>query len=113
MKSGNYVPDSGDIVWLNFTPQAGHEQRGKRPALVIYPKIYNEKTSLFICVPITSEIKGYPFEVPIPKGLEVKGVILSDQIKSLDYKVRDATFICKLPDKNLKEVKKRIALLVT
>ncbi len=113
MKSGNYVPDSGDIVWLNFTPQAGHEQRGKRPALVISPKIYNEKTSLFICVPITSKIKGYPFEVPIPKGLEVKGVILSDQIKSLDYKVRDATFICKLPDKNLKEVKKRIALLVT
>ena len=111
MKSGNYVPDSGDIVWLNFTPQAGHEQRGKRPALVISPKIYNEKTSLFICVPITSKIKGYPFEVPIPKGLEVKGVILSDQVKSLDYKVREAVYICKLPQKVLKEVKKRIALL--
>ena len=111
MKSGNYIPDSGDIVWLNFTPQAGHEQRGKRPALVISPKIYNEKTSLFICVPITSKIKGYPFEVPIPKGLEVKGVILSDQVKSLDYKVREAVYICKLPKNTLKEVKKRIALL--
>ena len=112
MKSGSYVPDSGDIVWLNFTPQAGHEQRGKRPALVISPKIYNEKTSLFICVPITSKIKGYPFEVAIPQDLEVKGVILSDQIKSLDYKVREATFICKLPQHTLQEVKKRIALLI-
>ena len=112
MKSGSYVPDSGDIVWLNFMPQAGHEQRGKRPALVISPKIYNEKTSLFICVPITSKVKGYPFEVALPQGLEVKGVILSDQIKSLDYKVREATFICKLPQHTLQEVKKRIALLI-
>ena len=112
MKSGSYVPDSGDIVWLNFTPQAGHEQRGKRPALVISPKIYNEKTSLFICVPITSKVKGYPFEVAIQQGLEVKGVILSDQIKSLDYKVREATFIFKLPQHTLQEVKKRIALLI-
>ena len=111
MKSGSYTPDSGDIVWLNFTPQAGHEQRGKRPALVISPKIYNEKTSLFICVPITSKVKGYPFEVPIPQDLEVKGVILTDQVKSLDYKVREATFICKLPQHTLQEVKKRIALL--
>ena len=111
MKSGNYIPESGDIVWLNFTPQAGHEHRGKRPALVISPKIYNEKTSLFICVPITSKVKGYPFEVPIPHGLQVTGVILSDQIKSLDYQVRKATFICKLPEQTLQEVKKRIALL--
>ena len=113
MKSGSYVPDSGDIVWLNFTPQAGYEQRGKRPALVISPKIYNEKTSLFICTPITSKVKGYPFEVPIPQGLEVKGVVLSDQIKSLDYKVREANFICKLPQHTLQEVKKRISLLTT
>ena len=112
MKSGNYVPDRGDIVWLNFTPQAGHEQRGKRPALILSPKIYNEKTSLCICLPITSKVKGYPFEVPLPKALEIQGVVLSDQIKNLDFTVRDISFICKVEDDVLVSVQKNVLALV-
>ncbi len=91
------APDKGDIVWLSFNPQAGREQYGRRPALVISPKEYNEKTNLAIFCPITSQVKGYPFEVKIPDNLEIGGVILSDQIKSLDWKSRKAEFICKLP----------------
>ena len=106
MKSGNYVPERGDIVWLNFTPQAGHEQRGKRPALILSPKIYNEKTSLCICLPITSKVKGYPFEVPLPKELEMQGVVLSEQIKNLDFTVRDISFICKVEDREDREDRK-------
>ncbi len=112
MKSGKYVPDRGDLIWLDFNPQKGHEQRGKRPALVITPKLYNEKTSLCLCVPITSKIKGYPFEVQIPKGLAVEGTILSDQIKNLDFSARDARFICKLPHPVLQNVQVNIGLLV-
>jgi mRNA interferase MazF len=112
MKSGDYVPDRGDIVWLNFTPQSGHEQRGKRPALILSPKIYNEKTSLCVCLPITSKIKGYPFEVALPKGLEVEGVILSDQIKNLDYVARDIAYICSVSDEVLSPVQKNVLALV-
>ena len=112
MKSGSYVPDRGDIVWLNFTPQAGHEQRGKRPALILSPKIYNEKTSLCIALPITSKIKGYPFEITIPKNLPVEGVILSDQVKSLDFSVRDISFICKVPSSVVESVQKNVIALV-
>jgi len=112
MKSGNYVPDRGDIVWLNFTPQAGHEQRGKRPALILSHKIYNEKTSLCICLPITSKVKGYPFEVALPKGLEIQGVVLSDQIKNLDFTVRDISFICKVDDDVLVSVQKNVLALL-
>ncbi len=112
MKSGNYIPDRGDIVWINFTPQAGHEQRGKRPALILSPKIYNEKTSLCICLPITSKIKGYPFEVTLPKNLEIQGVILSDQIKNLDFSVRDISFICKVSPSVVKSVQKNILALI-
>ena len=112
MKSGNYVPDRGDIVWLNFTPQAGHEQRGKRPALILSPKIYNEKTSLCIALPITSKIKGYPFEVTLPKNLPVEGVILSDQVKSLDFSVLDISFICKVPSSVVESIQKNVVALV-
>lgn len=112
MKSGNYVPSRGDIVWLNFTPQAGHEQRGKRPALILSPKMYNEKTSLCICLPITSRVKGYPFEVALPKGLEIQGVVLSDQIKNLDFTVREIDFICRVDDAVLTRVQKNILALV-
>ncbi|MFK5976530.1 MAG: endoribonuclease MazF [Sulfurovum sp.] len=112
MKSGSYIPDRGDIVWINFTPQTGHEQRGKRPALILSPKIYNEKTSLCICLPITSKIKGYPFEVALPKGLEVAGVILSDQIKSLDFVAREISFIDKVPNEVLVQVQKNVLALV-
>ena len=85
-----YVPDRGDIVWLNFTPLAGHEQAGHRPALVLSPASYNGKTSLMLCCPITSQIKRYPFEVEISDGLAVRRVVLADQVRSLDWKARQA-----------------------
>ncbi len=112
MKSGSYIPDRGDIVWLDFDPQAGHEQRGKRPALILSPKIYNEKTSLSLCLPITSKVKGYPFEVAIPKNLPIEGVILSDQIKNLDFTARKVAFVCKVPDDIVKIVQENIIALV-
>lgn len=106
------VPDKGDIVWLSFNPQAGHEQSGRRPALVISPQEYNMKTDLAIFCPITNQEKGYPFEVKIPDNLEIRGVILSDQIKSLDWKTRKAEFICKLPKDELKETLNKINALL-
>ncbi len=112
MKSKLYVPESGDIVWLNFNPQTGREQSGRRPALVISPQAYNEKTNLAIFCPITSQVKGYPFEVKIPDDLEISGVILSDQIKSLDWKTRKAEFICKLPKVALTETLNKINVLL-
>jgi mRNA interferase MazF len=97
----NYIPNRGDIVWINFNPQAGHEQAGRRPALVLSPKDYNAKVGLAIFCPITSQKKGYPFEVEIPNGLPVNGVVLSDQVKSMDWKKRDAEFICKLNNQSV------------
>ena len=84
-----YVPDAGEIVWLNFTPQAGHEQAGRRPALVLSPAAYNGKTGLAICCPMTTQVKNYPFEVPIAGN--PPGVVLADQVKSLDWRIRKAT----------------------
>ncbi|HHD75828.1 MAG TPA: endoribonuclease MazF [Campylobacterales bacterium] len=112
MKSGSYVPDRGDIVWINFTPQAGHEQRGKRPALILSPKIYNQKTSLCICLPITSKVKGYPFEVPLPDDLEIQGVVLSDQIKNLDFSAREVSFVCKVDSSVVEMVQRNVLALV-
>jgi mRNA interferase MazF len=86
-----YVPERGDVVWLNFTPQAGHEQAGHRPALVLSPAAYNGKTGLMLCCPITSQMKGYPFEVKLDDGAGAQGVVLSDQVKSLDWQARQAT----------------------
>jgi len=86
-----YVPERGDVVWLNFTPQAGHEQAGHRPALVLSPAAYNGKTGLMLCCPITSQVKGYPFEVRLDAGADAQGVVLSDQVKSLDWQARQAT----------------------
>ncbi|MBC1261137.1 endoribonuclease MazF [Synechococcus sp. BSF8S] len=88
-----YVPDRGDLVWLEFSPQVGSEQRGRRPALVLSPKTYNGKVGLALFCPVTSKIKGYPFEVQIPDGAAVNGVVLSDQVKSLDWRSRKAKFI--------------------
>ncbi|MFZ2322378.1 MAG: endoribonuclease MazF [Ignavibacteriaceae bacterium] len=106
------VPDKGDIVWLSFNPQAGHEQSGRRPALVISPQEYNGRTDLAIFCPITSQVKGYPFEVKIPDNLGINGVILSDQIKSLDWKTRKAEFICKLPKDVLTDTLNKINALI-
>jgi mRNA interferase MazF len=107
-----YIPDSGDIVWIMFNPQAGHEQAGYRPALILSPKAYNAKVGLAILCPITSQIKGYPFEVLIPEGLEVKGTILSDQVKSLDWKARKADFRGKLPPEQFNQVVRKLSTLI-
>jgi mRNA interferase MazF len=103
------TPDRGDLIWLHFDPQAGHKQTGRRPALTISPKAYNQKTGPGIFCPITSQEKGYPFEVKI-SAAQIKGVILSDQVKSFDWKVRKAEFISKVKPEILNNV---LALLKT
>jgi mRNA interferase MazF len=92
-----YVPERGDAVWLTLDPQACHEQQGRRPCVVLSPATYNRKVGLALFCPITNQAKGYPFEVAIPEGLRVAGVILSDQIKCLDWKARRAELIARLP----------------
>jgi mRNA interferase MazF len=89
VKSG-YVPEKGDVVWLDFDPQAGHEQSGRRQAFVLSPAKYNGRTGLMLCCPVTTQVKGYPFEVTIEGNAKVKGVILADQVKSLDWQKRNA-----------------------
>ena len=112
MVEAKYVPDRGDIVMLSFSPQTGHEQAGRRPAVVISPSAYNAKVGLAICCPVTSHVKGYPFEVVIPSGLPINGAILSDQVRSLDWHARKAKFVCKLPSKTMKEVIEKLGVLV-
>jgi len=107
-----YIPERGDLVWLVFDPQAGHEQGGRRPALVLSPASYNGKSGLALICPVTSQVKGYPFEVPVPTGLAVHGIILSDQVKNLDWQARRAEFICRLPDDATIQVLKRVGLLL-
>jgi mRNA interferase MazF len=108
----DYIPERGDIVWLDFHPQAGHEQTGVRPALILSPREYNRKTGLAVLCPITSHIKGYPFEVGLPDALKVKGVVLSDQLKNLDWKERRAAFKEKIPPAVLREVLCKVAALL-
>ncbi len=99
-----YCPRRGDVVWLEFSPQAGHEQAGRRPAVALSPEPYNRKVGLAVFCPVTSRAKGYPFEVMIPEGLKASGVVLSDQVKSLDWKARKASFCCRLPEDAFREV---------
>jgi mRNA interferase MazF len=108
----DYVPDAGDLIWLDFTPQAGREQAGRRPAVVLSPRSYNEKTSLAVVCPITSHAKGYPFEVPIPPGLRMSGVILSDHLKNLDWRQRQGQRAGKISRSLLEQVRNRIAVLL-
>lgn len=107
-----YVPDQGDAVWLTFDPQAGHEQGGRRPAIVLTPAAYNRKTGLFLTCPVTSQVKGYPFEVLIPHGLGVSGVALADQVKSADWRARKAAFICALPATTLADIVAKLSTLL-
>ena len=107
-----YVPDRGDVVWLTFDPQAGHEQAGRRPAVVVSPAAYNGKVGLAAFCPVTRQAKGYPFEVLIPVSLEVEGVILSDQVKSLDWRARRAEFVCRLPPLTIHEVIQKLGTLL-
>lgn len=108
----NYIPKRGDVVWLNFDPQTGHEQAGRRPALVLSPEIYNKKVGLAIFCPITNQSKGYRFEVKIPANLKIKGVILSDQIKNFDWRNREAKYICRIPKETLEEVAEKLDTLI-
>lgn len=107
-----YIPERGDLVWLTFNPQAGYEQAGRRPAVVLSPAMYNKKVGLALCCPITSQVKGYPFEVALPDDLHVSGVILSDQIKSLNWRAREAVKIARLPDTTTQEVLSKINTLL-
>jgi len=108
-----YVPQYGDLVWITLNPQAGREQAGRRPAVVISPNSYNRKVGLAIFCPVTSPVKGYPFEVLLPENLPVAGVILSDQIKSLDWQTRNVELICRLPSATIEEVREKLATLLT
>lgn len=108
----DYVPQRGDLIWIDFDPQVGREQRGRRPALVLSPRQYNAKSSLALLCPVTSKAKGYPFEVELPTGLEIEGVILADQLRSLDYQGRRARFIAQLPSETCQEVLGRAKALL-
>ena len=107
-----YIPERGDLVWLAFNPQVGHEQAGRHPAVVLSPATYNGKVGLALFCPITSQVKGYPFEVALPEGLPISGVVLADQVKSLDWRVREAERIAKLPDPIMQDVLPRISALL-
>ena len=108
-----YIPQRGDIVWITLNPQAGHEQSGHRPAVVLSPGSYNSKTGLALFCPVTSQVKGYPFEVLLPEGLPVEGAILSDQVKSLDWRVRNAERLCSLPASTISEVMQKLNILLS
>ncbi|MGL5805136.1 MAG: endoribonuclease MazF [Xenococcaceae cyanobacterium] len=108
----SYCPEQGDIIWLDFNPQLGREQANRRPSLVLSPFDYNRTVKLVLVCPITSRSKGYPFEVLIPDGLAVSGVILSDQIKSFDWQLRKSEFICKAPDNIIRQVVVKINIIL-
>jgi mRNA interferase MazF len=107
-----YIPDRGDVVWLDFDPQTGHEQAGRRPALVISPRAYNRKTGLAIFCPITSRVKGYPFEVTIPRAVGCEGVILADQVRNLDWPARKSRFLGRADAATLDEVISKLGALI-
>ena len=108
--AANYIPEAGDIVWLHFDPQAGNEQAGHRPALVVSPAAYNAKTGLMLCCPMTTKMKGYPFEVIIDAS--PAGAVLADQIKSLDWVARKASYKAKITLAQLEEIRKKATLLI-
>ncbi len=111
-KRASYVPSRGDIVWLQFNPQAGSEQAGHRPALVISPRSYNTKVGLALFCPLTTQVKGYPFEVVLPEGGKAQGAVLVDQVKSLDWRVRQAEKIDEVSDELFGEVLAKLGTLV-
>ena len=99
-----YIPERGEVVWISLNPQAGHEQAGRRPALVLSPRSYNAKVGLALMCPITQQVKGYPFEVLLPKDAPIQGVVLSDQVKCLDWRAREVEHACTLPVAQVLEV---------
>ena len=106
------VPDAGDLVWLTFDPQAGHEQAGRRPALVLSPAAYNRRAGLALMCPVTTKVKGYPFEVPLPEGLPVQGVVLADQVRSLDWEARRAERAGSVAADTMEAVRERLRPLI-
>ena len=107
-----WIPERGDVVWITMNPTGGHEQSGRRPALVLSPAAYNGKVGLAILCPITSQVKGYPFEVQVPEGLPVEGVVLADQAKSLDWRARGAELLCTVPQESTSAALQRLETLV-
>ena len=107
-----YIPRRGDLVWMAFSPQSGHEQSGRRPAVCMSPETYNRKVGLAIFCPVTSVEKSYPFEVPLPNKLPVSGVILTDQAKSMDWRERNIDYICTLPAKTITEALRKLRALL-
>jgi mRNA interferase MazF len=107
-----FVPDRGDAVWISLNPQAGHEQAGRRPSLVLSPAAYNGRVGLALLCPITQQVKGYPFEVEIPPGLGVSGAVLADQVKCLDWRARQAELIGRVPDATVIEVMQKLGTLI-
>lgn len=108
----DYVPEKGDLIWIDFDPQVGREQRGRRPAVVLSAREYNIKSALALICPVTSKVKGYPFEVELPEGMEVSGVVLSDQIRSLDFRGRRARFVARLPEAVFRQVIGKVRALL-
>ena len=107
-----YCPKRGDVIWISFNPRAGHEQAGHRPALVLSPQSYNRKVGLAILCPLTTHLKGYPFEVRIPDGLKASGAVLSDQVKSMDWRARKASLLCSLPETTVRQVLNKVGTLL-
>jgi len=107
-----YVPEAGDLVWLTFDPQTGREQRERRPAVIVSPRIYNARSELAVVCPITSRVKGRMFEVTVPPGGRIEGAILVNHLKSLDWKERRAQFAGKLDEDTLEEIRERIRPLL-
>ena len=107
-----FVPDTGDLVWLTFDPQSGREQAGRRPALVLSPRIYNARAGLLLACPITNHSKGYPFEVDVPSGVGITGVILVDHLKSVDWKARHAERLGHCSDEAMETVRAKLAPLL-
>ena len=110
--NADYVPVRGDIIWLNFSPQAAHERAGRRPALVVSPHAYNERSSVALVCPITSSAKEHPFEVPLPSGGPVTGVVLADQIRSQDWRARGARFVSRAPRSVVGDVLAKVQILI-
>ena len=109
----DYAPRRGEAVWLTFDPQAGHEQSGRRPAVVLSPESYNRRTGLAILCPITSQVKGYPFEVVLPEDMPVTGAVLADQVRSLDWRARKAGHICDIAPEIMDEVLGKLETLLS
>lgn len=113
MSGGGYAPSAGDVVWLSFSPTAGLEQASRHPALVLSPAAYNARLGLALCCPITSQVKGHPFEVAVPAGLPVEGAVLADQVRSVDWHSGHAELACRAPKEVLPAVMSWLAVLHT